>query len=105
MAELYDRSVPWQDKGRWYKLFIESDGVDYVPGACDIEIEISSTYAKLPEGFHVLDSKYDVHFVDTGSAANTSFVLRNYADGRQGITLPAKANFDYMTIYVYGYNE
>lgn len=97
--------MPWQTKGRWYQIFIESDGVDYIHTKSDIEYETSSNYAKFPEGFHVLDTKYDVHFDATATATNTSFILRNYAGGQQGIILPMKNVFDYATIWVYGYFE
>lgn len=89
-------------RGRWYQLFIESDGSKYVKGDCDIEIEISSTYATLPPGFHVVDVIADVTS-NAATAANYSWLTRFNADGTQAIILPPKANFTSAYIYVFGY--
>ena len=91
------------NKGRWYRFFIESDGSDITITEADLTVQHSTQYMQLPENFHVLDTVYDINTVSGGTAANMSFVLRTYADGRQGVILPAKDNFDYGYIYVFGY--
>lgn len=90
-------------KGRWYRFFIESDGESIKITEMDLEVQHSSSYLQMPEGFHIVDTKHDIHTVSGGNAANMSHVLRVYADGRQGVILPNKDNFDYGYIYVFGY--
>lgn len=90
-------------KGRWYKFFIESDGNDYTMTTSDIEEAfIAYNYLRFPIGFRVLD-----HIVDCNThAAPTSLLAVNVSaltDGRQGVALPAKENFDYLTMYVFGH--
>lgn len=90
-------------KGRWYRFFIESDGNDITITEADLVVQHSTQYLQMPENFHVLDTVHDIHSISGGTASNMSHVLRIYADGRQGIIMPGKDNFDYGYIYVYGY--
>lgn len=90
-------------KGRWYRLFVESDGTAYTITESDLEVEISGQYVKMPENFHVLDTVYDIDAVTGGTAADMNKVIRIYNDGRQAISLPASALFDYTYVYVFGY--
>ena len=90
-------------RGRWYRFFIESDGSTISITDSDLEVNHSSQYIQMPKGFHVIDTKYDIHTVEGSSAANMSYVLRTYNDGSQGIIMPGKDAFDYGYVYAFGY--
>ena len=90
-------------KGRWYRFFVESNGSAINITEKDLEVQNSSSYLQMPEDFHVIDAKYDVHTVAGGTVGNMQQVLRVYNDGRQAISLPAVDHFDYAYIYVFGY--
>lgn len=105
MLNVIEKYFPFMSKGKWYRFFIESDGVNYSLTESTLEnTDITSNYLKLPVGYHIIDSKIDVHFTST-EANNTSLILRSYVDGSQGIALPAKAHFDHMYAYVFAYKE
>lgn len=90
-------------RGRWYRAFIEADGTSYTLTSCDItDAVINGSRVKLPDGFHIVDIKYDIHStIGTGGAlAHATYI---YADGTQAINLPGKDQFDYAYIYIFGY--
>lgn len=106
MAELYDRSIPWQEKGRWYELFIESDGDTIkltktdLPGAV-----LTGNYVEFPKGFTAIDFKHAIHLLEGQTTANFGMGLRLFSNGSQGLLLPAKNYYDYTTVYVFGFFE
>lgn len=90
--------------GRWYKLFIESDGTVSKITTSDIEsAEISGTYIKMPVGFHVLDTVYDITAETGGTASSVQAGVKIYNDGKQSIAIPAVDVYTAATIYVFGY--
>lgn len=99
-----NKIVPWQNKGRWYEFFIESDGTDYTltlsPSELGAGVAISGSYLKFDEGWHIIDYVCDIH-VDTSSATTFEKGLRMYADGSQGCVLPDKTSFDAMYMWVF----
>ena len=91
--------------GRWYRIFIESDGTDRKITQTDIdasEIEISGDYLKMPFAFHVIDVKYDI-MSSNGGAASALGGLKIYNDGCQAIAIPKADVYDSAYIYVFGY--
>lgn len=91
-------------KGKWYRLFLESDGVDYTLTNNDIVGgHISGQYFECPEGFHVVDCKFDINTIVNDAAEDLHHITRVYADGTQAIILPKKTKFDWAYIYVFGY--
>lgn len=100
---LKNKIAPWQEHGRWYKAFVESDGTDYTLTSCDLEdASVASGILKMPKDFHVVDAKFDIN-IDSSAAFTFTNTFKGYADGKQGITLPNVANFDYCTLYFFGY--
>lgn len=94
---------PWIQDGRWYHFFIESDGEGYNLTTADIsDAEIKTSYIFLPLGYHIVDMKYDVHSIASASS-NITMMLRFDGDGRQGITLPPKAQFDYADFWIFAH--
>ena len=91
-------------KGRWYRFFIESDGESYTLTKSDLEdATISGSRLKTVEGFHVLDVIEDIHSVESGASGSVQWSTYIYADGIQAVNIPAKSNFDYATVYIFGY--
>lgn len=101
-----ERILPWQEKGRWYHVFVESDGNAYTLTVSDIEgTTINGTHLKTVDGFHVVDFKYDISSEVGGTASGLTHATYLFADGVQGISLPPKAMFDACHIWVFGYFE
>lgn len=100
---LKNQIAPYQSTGRWYQFFIESNGSELVLTTSDIEdVEIISNDLYLPEGFHIVDIKIDIHSVDGNGVVTHQTILR---DGRQCINLPTPAVFDDVRVYIFGYSE
>lgn len=96
---------PRYNKGRWYKIFIESNGTDYVLHNNQIAEEFSSNHLKLKKGFHVVTYEHDYKFTTTDSATSIDDGLYLYADGTVSLNV-AKANtFSSAYLYVFGYFE
>ena len=97
---------PYGKAGRWYKFFIESDGSDITLTESDLEdATISGTRIKLGDDFHAIDVKEDIHSITGGTAGAVAGGIYIYADGQQAVNIPAKDQFDYATVYVFGYTE
>lgn len=90
-------------KGRWYRIFMESDGSVQKITKSDIEASLSGNNIKMPKGFHIVDAKYDINCIEHDAAVNMIIDRVGYADGAQGIAGPVPKAFDYAYIYVYGY--
>ena len=95
-------------RGRWYTVKLSSDGSDITIESCDSELtgaSITSTYLKTVENFHVIDYKLDISLTEVSSATSVNYGIRQFTDGIQGITIPAKANFTTCTVSIFGYFE
>lgn len=66
MQTLKNKTLPWQERGRWYHMFIESDGIDYTITTSDIpDVAVDdNTYVKLPEGYHIAEYIYDINSIE-----------------------------------------
>lgn len=93
--------LPWQMRGRWYELFIESDGIDYTVTKNPISgAALVNGIIKLPEGYHIIDVKMNLHSFGAPCQQMPNLV-QCYVDGTQGIVLPQVNCFDYVKIYLY----
>lgn len=90
-------------KGRWYRIFMESDGTTSKITDSDLNVSLSGSNLKMPKGFHVVDTKYDINCVAHDAAVNMIIDLIGYADGSQGFPGPVAKAYDYAYIYVFGY--
>ena len=98
---LKNKIAPWQEKGRWFKFFVESDGTDYTLTSSEITgATIDGSYLKLPADYHAIEYVVDLN-VDASAAATFEKGIRMYADGKQAVVLPAKTSIDYCTVYVF----
>lgn len=96
---------PRYNKGRWYKIFIESDGANYTLHENPIALEFSANHLKLKENFHVVNYGHDYTFTTTENAVSIDDGLYLYADGNVALNV-AKANtFSSAYLYVFGYFE
>lgn len=96
---------PRYNKGRWYRIFIESNGTDYMLHNNQITTEFSSNHLRLKEGFHVVNYSSDYKFTSTENAVSIDDGLYLYADGTVALNV-AKANtFSSAYLYVFGYFE
>lgn len=96
---------PRYNKGRWYRIFVESDGTNYVLHENPIALEFSANHLKLKEKFHVVNYGHDYVFTTTENAVSIDNGLYLYADGSIALNV-AKANtFSSAYLYVFGYFE
>lgn len=96
---------PRYNKGRWYSIFVESDGTNYVLHENPIALEFSANHLKLKEKFHVVNYGHDYVFTTTENAVSIDDGLYLYADGSIALNV-AKANtFSSAYLYVFGYFE
>lgn len=88
--------------GRWYRFFIESDGINYTLTNSDIEdAAIVNNALVLPEGYRVMDVVTDINSIvnAAGNASQGNKIITD--DGKQGYLLPDVTTFDYSFIYVF----
>lgn len=96
---------PRYSKGRWYRIFVESDGTNYVLHENPIALEFSANHLKLKKGFHVVNYGHDYAFITTENTVSIDDGLYLYADGNVALNV-AKANtFSSAYLYVFGYFE
>lgn len=92
---------PYLTKGRWYQFFIESDGVDHTITTGDLTGSLSGDFVKLPEGYQIIDTKYNINFIEDATAAVFSYSVKNYADGTQAFPIPGADKYEDLTAYVF----
>lgn len=96
---------PRYNKGRWHRIFVESDGTNYTLHENPIATEFLSNHLKLKKGFHVVTYGHDYTFTTTDNAMTIDDGLYLYADGTTALNV-AKANaFSSAYLYVFGYFE
>lgn len=96
---------PRYNKGRWHRIFIESDGTNYVLHKNKITTEFSANHLKLKKDFHVVNYGHDYTFLSAENAVSIDDGLYLYADGTVALNV-AKANtFSSAYLYVFGYFE
>ena len=86
--------------GREYKFKI-TDGTSANLIKSDITgAKITGSTLQLPIGYQISDFKASIHST-VSTAKDINLTLHCYADGSQGVTLPASNDFDNLTLYVY----
>lgn len=91
------------NKGDWYKFFIESDGTQIKITTSDLpDTVLELPYLKLPKDFHMIQRLYDIHSTATTSSYDFYNDTRYYEDNIY-IYLPDADVFDYMDLYIFGY--
>lgn len=94
---------PYDLKGRWYQIFLESNGTDVTITHSDIECEFEGMGIKMPENFHILDCIHDINSIPHSATITMAQDLFGYPDGRQGVYKPVASAFDWAYVYVFGY--
>lgn len=101
MIPAHKNANPYNIDGRWYKFFVESDGVNYKLTTSDIpEAVLDGNFITLPVNCHVLNINHDVHTV-AGHAQTVANRIRFNADASQSIPLPNANVLDYANIYAF----
>lgn len=90
--------------GRWYKFFIESDGVNFSLTTSDIEdaeIDSDNALLVLPLGYQAAEAK--IFCLSDGLAVGSTGIgaVSIVAGGQQAIQLPLVTDFEDATIYVF----
>lgn len=96
---------PRYDRGRWYRIFIESDGNNYNIHSNPIANEISGNHLKLKKDFHVVTLDIDYTFTTNSGASLVETGLYLYADGTVSVNLEETSKFSSAFIYVFGYER
>lgn len=91
------------NKGRWYRVFMESDGSKQTIVEDDLGCILHGNNIGTPEGFHIIDTKYDINCVEHDASVSMAIDLIGYADGTEGIAGPVPKAFDWAYIYIFGY--
>lgn len=94
-----------RNKGRYYRIFIESTNGSFKITHTDLNgVIVSGNSVKLPLGYHIINVDIDVNTVSGGSAS-TFGTRKVYADGCQAIELCDSKSFDYAEIFVFAYKK
>lgn len=91
--------------GRWYRLFIESDGNAHTITESDIDDAVVSDESDaiiFPVGFHLVDSLFDSTLINDATASKFNEV-GNSASGNSTLTIPDVSAYSSAFIYVFGY--
>lgn len=91
------------DKGRWYRIFIESDGSNYNVHNNTITGELSGNHLKFKNGFHIITLDIDYTFTKNSGASVVERGLYLYADGTPAANLVTPDKFTSACMYVFGY--
>lgn len=94
------KKLPYLNKGRWYKFFIEVDNGEFKITTKDTDCSISGTTLKVP-GLEIIDYKTRIHS-DAPSVVTFDRTMKIFADGSQGVTLPPATSTDYFTVWIFG---
>lgn len=93
-------TAPYQDRGRWYQLFVENDAGTYKVTAGDNSVkdaEVDGNKIKLPKDFILANACAEI-VPDATTAGNFS---TGFEGGLVTITLPT--DIDHATIFIWGY--
>lgn len=90
---------PYTIPGRWYRVFIESDGVDIKVTSADVHGTIynSNDNTVVIPGKRAMDCKIDCHFTSPDSL----MVTYGYDGTNTMVYLNDAGNFDYAYIYIF----
>lgn len=100
---LKNKVAPWQEKGRWYHILIESDGTTHSITESDLEVSVTGhTTLTLPVGFHAIETKCIDVDINPSKTINTAIVKTSSA-GVEILTLPSEADYTYYEIIIFGF--
>lgn len=100
-----ERILPWQEKGRWYHAFVESDGSTPVLTICDLPgCTVSGTALTLPLDFHAIEVKYTDIDLASGKTLSSNSVKLSSA-GKEVLLVPTASDYTYCDIWFFGYSR
>lgn len=88
--------------GRWYRLFLESDG-KYKITESDINALLSDNYISV-DNINILTSIVKPHFtsIDTSSKPYNTLYTSTGKIGRMRLLLPIPSTVDYCEVFIFG---
>lgn len=100
---LKNQIVPWQEKGRWYRVFVESDGSHIKLTECDLEgCAMSGNNLTLPAGYSIIDVKYTD--VDLAASKTIGIYGKEVTSGyKDYLRVPSAADFTYCEVWFFAY--
>lgn len=104
---MFEQKVfPYMNRGRWYEFRIVSDGSEMAVGVNpSLDVSYSGGYIKLPNGFHIIDVKYDISFLADAKGDVLTPSIKTYAGGVQAFPIPKPDKFDHLTAWVFANYE
>lgn len=94
-------------EGRWYRIFVESDGTTLTVTESDIDgVTFGGDNASvlIPEGFIPMFCMEDFNYTTAvGAARNMGSIATRTSATQYYITMPRVDMFDWGYIYVFGY--
>lgn len=97
---------PWQARGRWYKVFIESTGQSHKLTHSDLDsVTISGSTVSASADFKVIDVRITDH--DLQNTAGIGAYLARVASNNRSIiiSLPTASNYTYVEAWIFGYYQ
>lgn len=111
-SSLQDSYNPYKETGgRWYKVFIESDGVNQITVTNDTDFILVNNPTNenvLLRNIVVLDVFFDPHLINSEEAHLSPYLgsYRTYTNNKEKyfrVDLPSLLSYDYLTLWVFGY--
>lgn len=104
MFKVENKITPWQEKGRWYHVFVESDGSAATVSDHDegFTPTVSTVTLTMPAKFMVIDYVVAAHNDASSSSSFTKLVKFN-SSNVMTVNLPAVAAYDYADVWIFGH--
>lgn len=103
---MFDARNPAFTRGRWYKVFVESDGTELKITTSDIDgVTVQGRAVGFPIGFHIIDVVCDYENLDTVANIDLTPYIRSANDKFNIWVAENFARYDAVNLYVFGYFE
>lgn len=102
---IMDYKPMMKHEGRWYRIFIESDGTAPVITESDIsDCVISDGTLRFPDEFHPIEILTDIHLLtDVSTTPKATGTINISTTSHVYTNIPLKDAFDWVYLYVFGY--
>ena len=91
-------------RGRYFHVFVESDGAAASITDKDLDgFTLGTAEIVCPADFHVIDYEIDIHSIAHAAATEYWKGLTIGTDGKQAVHIPDADSFDYADFWIFGY--
>lgn len=92
--------------GRWYRVFLESNGTNCKVTESDIlHVLCNNGVLIIPKGYMILSFIVKPHLIKTTATINTNIYLYAHTDNtddlRVTLSIPKNSQFDFMEIFLF----